>query len=91
MFVFRIGFLIMKLRINNIQLDTSMVLGTYCEVKKDFVTLDKPVAVMQFIRHVIRDLVRPNSNHRCSVSCRELTTIVLGAPFHKNLREVAPE
>ena len=81
----------MKLRINNIQLDTSMVMGTYCERREGFVTLDKPVAVLQFIRQVIRDLVRPSSSHRCGVSCQEETTIVLGAPFHKNLLAVAPE
>ena len=81
----------MKLRINNIQLDTSMVMGTFCERKNGFVTMDKPAAVLQFVRQVIQDLVRPNSDHVCGVSCREITTIVLGAPFHKNLLAVAPE
>ena len=81
----------MKLRVNNVQLDTSMVMGTYCEIKKGFVTLDKPSAVLSFIRQVVQDIVRPNPDHKCGVACRELTTIVLGAPFHKNLMAVAPE
>ena len=81
----------MKLQIKNVQLDSSMVLGTYCEEKKGFITLDRPRVVLQFIQQVVRDLVRPNSQHKCGVSCRELTTVVLGAPFHKNLLAVAPE
>ena len=81
----------MKLRVNNVQLDTSMVMGTYCEIKKGYVTLDKPAAVLQFVRQIVRDLVRPNPDHVCSVACKEVTTIVLGAPFHKNLLSVAPE
>ena len=81
----------MLLRINNVQLDSQMVMGTYCEKKKAYVTLNKPHVVMAFLQQVVRDLVRPCSHHTCSMSCQEETTIVLGQPFHKNLVEVAPE
>ena len=80
----------MLLRIENLTIDTSMVMGTFCSKRKGFVTFDKPHAVLQFVRQIIRDLVRPRSGHVCSVACRESTTIVLGAPFHSNLSSVAP-
>ena len=81
----------MKLRIENIQLDTSMVLGTYDESRQGYVTLDKPRAVLNFVKQVIRDLVRPNPNHECGVGCVTPSTVILGAPFHRNLLAVAPE
>ena len=80
----------MLLRINNIQLDTSQVGGTFDEARNGFITLEKPRVVLQFIRQVVQDLVRPRVGHACGVSCHDITTIVLGAPFHKDLETVAP-
>ena len=81
----------MRLRVDNIQLDTSQVGGTFSESLNGFITLEKPRVVLQFIRQIVQDLVVPRTGHTCSVSCRELTTLVLGAPFQKDLETVAPE
>ena len=81
----------MLLQIKNIEVDSSQVGGTYSEELGGYVTLNKPRVVLQFVRQIIRDLVRPRSDHVCGVSCREITTVILGAPFNENLGSVAPE
>ena len=80
----------MLLQINNIRLDTSQVGGTYDETRKGFVQLEKPRVVLHFIRQIVQDLVRPRAGRPCGISCRDVTTIVLGQPFHQDLETVAP-
>ena len=80
----------MQLKIKRIATDSGLVMGSYDPDLDQYKSLDRPHALMHFVRACVNDLFRPRTNHSCSPACAEVVTLVLGAPFHKNLSAAAP-
>ena len=82
--------MVLTLKIKKITTDTGMVLGSYDPDRDTYRTLDRPSALMHFVKAVVHNLVRPRSDHVCNVSCSEIVTVCLGAPHHPDLASAAP-
>ena len=82
--------MVFELKIKRIRTDSGMVLGSYDPDLDRYRSVDKPHALMHFIKACIHDLFRPRTDHNCTPACKEVVTLVLGAPYHESLSAAAP-
>ena len=80
----------MKLTIKRITTDSGLVLGSYDSERDRYRSVDRPSALMHFIKTVIHDVFRPRADHQCTPACAEVVTLVLGAPHYDDLAASAP-